>query len=67
MTKRKPRLIGKLSKGGKPERDWWDELSPRQKFELIKGVRETYDESKLIPHEEVMKMFEKYRLPAQSS
>lgn len=38
------------------EKDWWDELSPSQQADMREGIAQTYDPSKLTPHEEVVKM-----------
>ena len=35
--------------------DWWDELSEEQKEMLDLSIKESEDESNLIPHEQVMK------------
>lgn len=40
--------------------DFWDELSAEQQAELDIAVEESYDEANHIPHEEVVKEFQKW-------
>lgn len=39
----------------KPDNDWWDELTEKQKADIESSINESEDESNLIPHEQVMK------------
>ena len=39
----------------KPDNDWWDELTEKQKADIESYINESEDESNLIPHEQVMK------------
>ena len=38
----------------------YNDLSPEQQKDLLEAIAETYDESKLIPHAEVVKRFDKW-------
>ncbi len=37
--------------------DYWDELSGKEQSELEAAIRESDNESNLVPHEEVMKKY----------
>lgn len=43
------------------ENDWFDELSEEQQQDVIEGLEQA-DNGKTIPHEEVVKSFEKWGL-----
>ena len=45
---------------GKTDEDWWDELSDEQKADIDLSIKESEDESNLIPHEQVMKEARKW-------
>ncbi len=38
----------------------YNDLSPKQQVDLLEAIAETYDESKLIPHDEVIKRFDRW-------
>jgi bisphosphoglycerate-independent phosphoglycerate mutase (AlkP superfamily) len=38
----------------------YDDLSPEQQIDLLESIAQTYDESKLIPHDEVLKRFDRW-------
>ena len=40
--------------------DFWDELTEEQQKELDAAIEESYDEKNHIPHEEVMKKYQKW-------
>jgi predicted transcriptional regulator len=44
---------------GKAETDWWDTISDEEKAEIEQGLAEA-DRGEVIPHEEVMKKYEKW-------
>jgi F0F1-type ATP synthase delta subunit len=37
----------------------YNDLSPEQQTDLLEAIEQTYDESKLIPHEEIIRRFDK--------
>lgn len=45
----------------KPETDWWDKLTGKQKAGIEEGKKKA-DAGELIPHEEVMKAFDKWNI-----
>ncbi len=44
----------------KVEKDWWDTLPTEVQQQIEKALEETKDPSKLKPHHEVMKKYEKW-------
>ncbi len=38
----------------------YNDLSPKQQIDLLEAIAETYDKSKLIPHDEVIKRFDRW-------
>jgi predicted transcriptional regulator len=40
--------------------DGYEDLTPEQQADLMEAIVETYDETKLIPHEEVLKRFDRW-------
>ncbi|MBN8583659.1 MAG: hypothetical protein J0M37_01085 [Ignavibacteria bacterium] len=40
--------------------DWWDELTAEEKADLDLSIKESEDESNLIPHEQVMEEAKKW-------
>lgn len=41
--------------------DWFDELSDEQQRDVLEGIRQA-DNNEFIPHDEVVKLFEKWGL-----
>lgn len=39
--------------------DWWDEISVEEKSEIEEGIAQA-DRGELVPHEEVMKKYQKW-------
>ena len=48
-------LSGKVA----TQTDWWDTISDKEKAEIKQGLAEA-DRGEVIPHEEVMKKYEKW-------
>jgi predicted transcriptional regulator len=48
-----------LSGNAATQTDWWDTLSDEEKAEIEQGLAEA-DRGDVIPHEEVMKKYEKW-------
>lgn len=44
----------------KQEADWWDNISEEEKDEIIEGIVQA-DNGDVLPHEEVMAKYEKWR------
>ena len=42
------------------EIEGYDDLSHEQQIDLLESIAQTYDESKLIPHDEVLKRFDRW-------
>ena len=43
------------------EIEGYSDLSPEQQSDLLEAIAESYDESKLIPHDEVLKRLERWQ------
>ena len=44
----------------KQQTDWWDHITAEEKSEIEEGLRQA-DNGELIPHEEVMAKYQKWR------
>ena len=44
----------------KQQADWWDNISEEEKDEIIDGIAQA-DNGDVLPHEEVMAKYEKWR------
>ncbi len=42
------------------EIEGYNDLSPEQQTDLLEAIGQTYDDSKLIPHDEVIKRFDRW-------
>jgi predicted transcriptional regulator len=49
-----------ISLKNKTQADWWDQISDEERAEIKKGLAQA-DNGELIPHEEVMAKYKKWR------
>ena len=42
------------------EKDWWDQISDDEKAEIEEGLKQA-DRGELVPHEQVMSKYKKWR------
>jgi hypothetical protein len=46
---------------GRPDSDWWDELTPEQQADLDLALEEIEEPTNLVSHDEALKLLEKWR------
>lgn len=44
----------------KKEKDWWSEISMQEQNEILEGLAQA-DRGEVVPHEQVMQLFKKWR------
>jgi hypothetical protein len=55
------RLYAKIHEVIYQEEDGWNDLSPEEQNRLDAAIEETYDPSKLVSHEDALKMIDQYK------
>ena len=45
----------------KKEKDWWNEISSQEQNEIKEGLAQA-DRGEVVPHEQVMQLFKKWRI-----
>lgn len=54
------RFYAKIHEAMEEEEDGWHDLSPNEQKRLDAAIAETYDPSKLVSHEEALKMIDQW-------
>jgi hypothetical protein len=54
------RLYAKIHEAIEEEEDGWNDLSPLEQQRLDAAIEETYDPSKLVSHEDALKMIDQW-------